>query len=51
MPQVAMRPGARGEKAKEEQVLAWAFSFHRGAEGELRREGGREGRKKGEQEE
>jgi len=43
MPQVAMRPGARGEKAKEEQVLAWAFSFQRGAAGDLkRREGGTE---------
>lgn len=37
MPQVARRPGARGEKAKEEQVLAWALSFHRGVEGDLER--------------
>jgi len=44
MPQVARRPEARGEKAKEEQVLAWALSFHRGADGDLEGRNGGWGR-------
>jgi hypothetical protein len=36
MPHVAIRPGARAEKEKEEQVFVCTLAFHRGAEGALR---------------
>lgn len=36
MPHVAIRPGARAEKEKEEQVFVCTLAFHRGPEGALR---------------
>lgn len=43
MPHVAIRPGARAEKEKEEQVFVCILAFHRGAEGALREMRSRKG--------